>query len=170
MKSIQIILIVMMILAINVGGGVSVNAQEELQAELEETKKENEILKSEIRKLKNEITRIKNNNKFTTAVPKPNPRRSGIGKIDVDVENRPQTYTQELNDDRLAKLPSRQDTELSQDEIIAIRYHALVLIENNECSEVIDGGRSRSRNGWLYVVCKDDPNYLRQFPLKKTTW
>ena len=172
MKIIKIILFTVMVMVINGAGVQFVNAQETLQIELDEAKKENEKLKNEIKKLKNQIARTNNNNKLTIAVPKPNPRRSRIATVDlnVEVENRPQTYTQELNDQRLDKLPSKQNTELSEDEVIAIRYHALVLINNNECSEVINGGRSRSRNGWLYVVCKDDPNYLRQFPLKKTTW
>lgn len=85
-------------------------------------------------------------------------------------EVRPETYIKALNDKRLKKLPGRKSKLYKPGEVVALRHHALMLLKNNECKGIVRGGRSLAQKGMMYVVCTDDPTFLRQFPLKAESW
>ena len=127
------------------------------------------------------------NQAVETAKPEPNPEAEPESKANAQVasteptfssdgaqplitEERPKKYIKALKEKRLSKLPSSKTKGYKLDEIIAIRHHALMLLKNQECKGILDGGRSLSQKGWLYVICSDDPTYLRQFPLQESTW
>ena len=88
----------------------------------------------------------------------------------IKMTERPKKYIKALDDKRLKKLPGRKSKGFSLEEIIAIRHHALVLLENKECKGIARGGRSMGTRGQLYVVCSDDITFLRQFPLEEQSW
>ena len=85
-------------------------------------------------------------------------------------EVRPDKYIKALDDKRLKKLPGRKSKLYKREEVVALRHHALMLLKNNECNGITRGGRSLAQKGMLYVVCTDDPTFLRQFPLKAQSW
>lgn len=88
----------------------------------------------------------------------------------IELAERPKKYTKALNDKRLSKLPGQKSKRASAEEVIAVRHFALMLLVNNECSGIADGGRSPGSPGMLFVRCTDDPEYLRQFPLEEESW
>lgn len=148
-----------------------------LEDEIKIAKQKMKKAQEEAKIAKLEIEKMKQNNDVEIAVPTENPRAE-IDKIitahklsnTIQFEQRPKTYVTALQDQRLTKLPEPQNQEYNREEVIAIRHHALMLLKSNECSGIIEGGRSVSQKGWLYVICSDDPDYLRQFPLEEVTW
>ena len=87
----------------------------------------------------------------------------------VELGERPDTLTDQLLDKRLKSLPGGKSKQFKTEEVIALRHHALGLLNSNECKGIDRGGRA-SQKGVLYVVCTDDPTYLRLFPLQETSW
>ncbi len=85
-------------------------------------------------------------------------------------DERPKTYTKALRDKRLRKLPGSKDKRFKIEEVIALRHHALMLLKNKECGSIAGGGRSVGQPGMLFIVCQEDPTYMRQFPLEEQTW
>jgi len=77
----------------------------------------------------------------------------------------PAKLTRQLKDQRLSKLPLQPDDTLDLKSVIAIRHHALQLLEDGECKAISAGGKSLSLDGWIYVVCQDDGQY-RQFAVE----
>lgn len=98
------------------------------------------------------------------------PDTSGDVNVSDPIEfgDRPKKMTKVLLDKRLDKLPGPK-SRVREDVVIALRHYALGLLNSGEC-EGIAGGGSSAVPGMLYVSCTDDPNYLRQFPLKEATW
>ena len=90
--------------------------------------------------------------------------------VPLETEERPKTYTKALRDKRLRKLPGSKDKRFKIEEVIALRHHALMLLKNKECNGIVGGGRTVGQTGMMFVVCDDDPTYLRQFPLEEQTW
>ena len=96
--------------------------------------------------------------------------KAELGDISViEITDRPKTFTKALADRRLSKLPGVKSRRFKKDEVIAIRHHALMLLANNECTGIAEGGRAATP-GLLYVRCTDDPTFIRQFPLEEQTW
>jgi len=77
----------------------------------------------------------------------------------------PKKLTKELRDKRLSKLPSKPNAEFDLKSIIAMRHHGLQLIKKGECTNIIEGGRSLSLAGWIYLRCENDPTF-RQFSVE----
>ncbi|MEE9374749.1 MAG: hypothetical protein V3V04_00270, partial [Rhizobiaceae bacterium] len=90
-------------------------------------------------------------------------------KVDpISLGARPKKLTKALRDKRLRRLPGRK-SKVRKDVVIALRHYALGLLKSGECTGIKKGGPS-AVPGMLYVICTDDPTYLRQFPLKEESW
>ncbi len=77
----------------------------------------------------------------------------------------PSTLTRRLKDKRLRALPSKPGGNLDLKSVIALRFHALAMLENGECSSIETGGPSLALKGWVYIKCGGDP-FLHQYEVE----
>ncbi|MEL6505902.1 MAG: hypothetical protein AAFQ10_15775 [Pseudomonadota bacterium] len=105
------------------------------------------------------------------AAPKkqaPEPVYKAANSQPISFGNRPKKLTKALLDRRLRKLPGRK-SKVPREIVIAMRHYALGLLQSGECTGIARGGPSTTPN-MIYIVCTDDPNYLRQFPIVEQSW
>ena len=100
----------------------------------------------------------------TTAVP----LNKAAEADPISFGSRPKKMTRALRDKRLRKLPGTK-SKVSREVVIALRHYALGLLKSGECQGIAGGGASTTQ-GMLFVVCKEDPTYQRQFSLKEESW
>ncbi|MEM9733055.1 MAG: hypothetical protein AAF903_06160 [Pseudomonadota bacterium] len=101
-------------------------------------------------------------------VEEPEPVYKAADSQPISFGERPKKLTKALLDRRLRKLPGRK-SKVPREIVIAMRHYALGLLQSGECNGIARGGPSTTPN-MIYIVCTDDPNYLRQFPIVEQTW
>ena len=113
----------------------------------------------------------------TANVPKMSPRTTSKlaslkteqpseADVVVPAENKiPDKLTKRLRDKRLSALPSKPGGGLDLKSVIAMRHHALAMLEDEECSSIETGGPSLSLRGWIYIKCGGDA-FLHQFEVE----